>query len=113
MILKKRKAAKMGVREETKVRSHRHLTHVRSFVCCAFGRSGHECDGRMEAHHVREETDGGVGMKPSDEFTVPLCSVAHMELHSKGEATFQAKYGVDLLAIAARLWRTSPARVTK
>lgn len=113
MIIKKRKAAKMGVREETKVRSPAHLKHVRSFVCCAFGRSGHECGGRMECHHVHENTDGGIGTKPSDEFTVPLCATHHRLLHDHGETAFQAKYGVDLLAIAARLWRTSPARVTK
>lgn len=110
-MLRRRPKPKMGTREETRVRSASHLRWVRGFCCSIMGRGSHECAGNIEAHHVKEDTDGCLGKKPSDEFAVPLCSVAHAELHNGGEATFQGRYGVDLLAIAARLWRTSPHRV--
>lgn len=107
-MLAKRKRPKMGLREESRIRSASHLQYVRSFVCCIMDR--HECEGRIEAHHVRSGTDGGASIKPSDEYAVPLCSVAHRTLHDVGEITFQARFGVDLLAVSAKLWRTSPAR---
>lgn len=110
-MLQRRKAPKMGTREETRVRSQGHLRWVRGFYCCVMGRAGHECAGNIEAHHVKESMDGGMGVKPSDEFAVPLCSLAHAELHTSGETSFQAKHGVDLLAVAATLWRTSPHKV--
>jgi len=49
-------------------------------------------------------------MKPGDDNAIPLCSGGHRELHDIGEPRFSAKYGVDLTAIAGKLWRTSPHR---
>lgn len=40
------------------------------------------------AHHVRQRTGGGVALKPSDYFTVPLCEIVHARLHQEGEAAF-------------------------
>jgi len=41
---------------------------------------------------------------------VPLSWGLHSEQHTSGIVSFQAKYGVDLISMAARLWRLSPAR---
>ena len=109
-MLARRKQPKMGMRVEARVRSQGHLKFVRGFVCAVMGRAGHECEGKIEAHHVRHGTDGAMGQKPSDEFAVPLCGCAHRTLHDIGEVTFQSRYGVDLLATAAKLWRVSPHR---
>lgn len=63
----------------------------------------------MHAHHVRVGTGGGTGAKPSDRFCVPLCGAHHHEGHQKGWKTFEAKYHVDLRALAERLAKGSPA----
>ena len=41
---------------------------------------------------------------------VPLSWDLHSEQHTAGIVSFQAKYEVDLISLAARLWRLSPAR---
>lgn len=53
-------------------------------------------------------TDGGMGVKPSDRFVIPLCSAAHREQHNVGEAEFQRMYGVNMRKIADSLWAKSP-----
>jgi hypothetical protein len=110
-MLTKRKTARMGVRQPTHIRSSGHLKFVRSFVCCAFGRAGHDCQGHaIEAHHIHGGTDGGIGIKPSDSFAVPACRLFHQEIHDKGEEAAARKYGIDFLSMAAKLWSASPHR---
>jgi hypothetical protein len=47
----------------------------------------------------------GLGLKVSDEFTVPLCRGHHRELHrSSIEANWWKETGVDATAIARKLW---------
>lgn len=110
MFPKRKKPARMGIRQPEQIRSASHLKFVRGFVCIAFGHGNHVCDGKTEAHHVRTGTNGGTGMKPGDDFTIPLCTAAHRELHDGGETSFAILHGLDLLAHAARLWRISPHR---
>lgn len=107
-MLQRRKPPKMKIREETRVRSQAHLKFVRGFVCAIMGRAGHECEGKIEAHHVSEDGNAGMGIKAPDSDAVPLCSRHHAEGHRVGWETFAARYGVDLLAHAAKLWRISP-----
>lgn len=83
------------------------MKFVRGFECSALGRCDHVCGGRVEAHHVRAGGNGGVGLKCDDSRCVPLCSVAHKELHDKGHDTFERKYRLDLTGIAERLWKQS------
>lgn len=104
----RRPKAKMGVRQPSHIRSASHLAWVRKFSCSILGR--HECSGKVVAHHVHEEADGGIGIKPSDSFAIPLCDGAHRQLHDIGETAFMVRFGVDLIALAANLWRTSPHR---
>jgi len=111
--LKRRKAEPMGVREETQIRCDPHLKWVRGFRCAVLDtKAHHECFGRMEAAHVRTGTDGGMGFKPSDCFTIPLCSAAHREQHNIGEAEFERIYGIKMRQIADGLWRKSPHRLS-
>lgn len=42
----------------------------------------------IQAAHIRRYTDGGTGLKPSDNFTVSLCFQCHHNQHQKGEVSF-------------------------
>jgi hypothetical protein len=64
----------------------------------------------IECAHVRLGTDGGVGLKPSDRWSISLCSVHHAEQHRLGEAIFEKRYGIDLVAIANEFAARSPQR---
>lgn len=85
-------------------RSPAHRAWVRGFACCACGSTtGIECA------HVRRAANSGVSMKPSDAYTVSLCRDCHAESH-QGEATFERKHGVDLMALARKFFEQSPHR---
>lgn len=61
-----------------------------------------------ECAHVRRGTDGGIGLKPSDQWALSLCSEHHREQHALGEAAFEKRYELCLMEIAARFARYSP-----
>jgi hypothetical protein len=56
---------------------------------------------------VRTGTDAGIGMKPSDRYAVPLCTVCHSKQHRLGELTFWSALRFDPLNVALRLWTVS------
>lgn len=87
-------------------RSPAHRAHVRGYQCSVPGcpRTPIECA------HVRRASNSGTGIKPSDAFTVALCRDHHQESHQFGEKSFEAKYGLDLLALAQLFYRKSPHR---
>lgn len=93
---------KRGKRKPNLRRSAEHLAFVRRLPCVVCFK-----DGPSEAAHVRNKTDGGTGLKPSDRFTVPLCMEHHAEQHNRGELTFWGVLGVDPLNLALRLWTVS------
>lgn len=63
-------------------RDPKHLAFIRRLFCCACGGAG------PEAAHLRRGSDGGIGLKPSDCYVVPLCGRCHRKQHSDGEITF-------------------------
>ncbi|MEO6114163.1 MAG: putative HNHc nuclease [Sphingomicrobium sp.] len=80
---------------------------VRRHRCCVVG-----CLARpIECAHVRAGTDGGVGLKPSDRWTISLCAGHHAEQHLLGHASFEQKYCLDLKALAQAFARASPHRL--
>lgn len=109
-MLTRRKPARMGLRQEPQIRCEAHLKWVRGFACLIAGMPGHDCEGRIEAAHVRTGTDGGLLVKPSDIWAVPLCSSGHALQHQIGEQAFEARFKVDMKAKARLLARTSPHR---
>lgn len=109
-MLARRKRPSFGLRDTPQIRCQSHLKFVRGFECCIAGREGHECGGKIEAAHVRNGTDGGMGVKPSDSYAVPLCNEHHRLQHVWGETTFWATYKIDPLKLAAELWAKSPHR---
>lgn len=108
MIPKRRKPAKMGLRQAPQIRSASHLAWVRGHECSISGKAGHICFGKIQAMHARIGTDGGMGVKPGDNWTLPGCADAHQEQHAIGEQSFEAKYGISMRAIAEQLWLRSP-----
>lgn len=62
----------------------------------------------MHAHHVRLGSHAPMGSKPGDDVTVSLCGDCHNALHFMGEASFQRKHALDLLALAAEFSAKSP-----
>ncbi len=67
--------------------------------CLVCGRQ--PCD----PHHLRFAQARGLGLKVSDEFTVPLCRAHHRELHRAGkELNWWARIGIEPLTFARQLW---------
>ena len=62
----------------------------------------------IECAHVRSGTDGGMGMKPSDKWTISLCEHHHLEQHAIGEAAFEVRYDISLIELAREFARRSP-----
>jgi len=73
----------------------RHLAWLRRQPCCVPGCN----ETSVQAHHVRNAANSGIGLKPPDSETVPLCPMHHHILHRVGRLTFQAHYRVDLDAV--------------
>lgn len=92
-------------KRETRLRSPAHLAFVRSHQCCVPG-----C-GLMpiEAAHVRSGTGGGMGFKPGDDWAISLCRWHHAEQHQLGENAFEAKYVINMKALAKEFAAASPA----
>jgi hypothetical protein len=55
-------------------------------------------------------SDGGISLKPSDQWTVSLCHQHHREQHLVGEKAFQSRYAIDLYELAMEFKRRSPHR---
>jgi len=53
-------------------------------------------------------TDGGVGMKPSDRWTISLCREHHAEQHRIGERALERRYEIGLILLAEEFARRSP-----
>jgi hypothetical protein len=79
-----------------------HLAFVRQLPCVACGKAA-----PSEAAHVRSGSDGGAGMKPSDRYSISLCTSCHELQHQFGELTFWSVLRIDPLNMAFRLWTVS------
>jgi hypothetical protein len=61
-----------------------------------------------DPHHLRFAQPRGLGMKVSDEFTVPLCREHHRQLHHSGnELAWWHDMGIEPLEIAKTLWQAT------
>ena len=65
----------------------------------------------IEVAHVRTGTNGGMGMKPGDMWTISLCRNCHSEQHRIGEQSFEKKHGIDMKEIARAFVKASPKRM--
>ena len=84
-------------------RRAQHLAFVRQLSCVACGKAA-----PSEAAHVRWGTDAGMGIiKPSDRYSVSLCTSCHELQHRFGELRFWSVLRIDPLNVALRLWTVS------
>src|SRR5262249_42256919 len=89
-----------GIGEPKRHRSKEHLKFVASQPCLICGRTP------SHAHHIRHAQPRGLGLKVSDEFTVPLCATHHSENHMTGnELKWWQDHKVEPLSVAQRLWQ--------
>lgn len=63
------------------------MRFIASLPCCVTGATD------VQAAHIRRGTDGGMGMKPSDCYVVPLSCNQHAVQHEIGELKFWYPYG--------------------
>jgi hypothetical protein len=91
------------VPKDKRIRDREHLAFVASQPCLVCGRRP------AQAHHIRFAQPRALGLKVSDEFTVPLCNGHHDSLHQTGdERAWWARHGIlDPLMLANRLWAVS------
>jgi hypothetical protein len=81
-------------------RNKEHLRLVATQACLVCGRQP------SDAHHLRFAQGRGLGLKVSDEFTVPLCRVHHREVHRHpNERDWWTALNIDPLQIANSLWQ--------
>lgn len=80
-------------------RNAAHLAWIRTLPSLASGLKP------CVAAHVRVGTDGGMGTKPSDRYTVPLLWNEHQHQHNIGELMFWGGLGIDPTPVAERLYR--------
>lgn len=96
--------AKRG--RDTRLRSPKHLAFIRRRLCAVWFRQ--DCEGRVDAAHLRDlSPEIGMGIKPSDNWTIGLCRKHHRESEGREEA-FQKEYQIDLLALSLEYAAVSP-----
>jgi hypothetical protein len=84
-------------------RSPAHRKWVRGHACCGCGSST-----AIECAHVRDGTDGGMGIKPSDRWCISLCKTCHTWQHQVGEREFERQHNIDMKALAEAFFKASP-----
>ena len=94
----------LTIAEPKRLRDKAHLRFVASQPCLVCGRQP------SDPHHLRFAQPRAIGLKVSDEFTVPLCRGHHRELHRAGdEVTWWERLHIDALEIAKGLWEKTHA----
>ena len=84
----------------------KHLRFIRGLPCVV-------CDDNTstEAVHVRFACEGkrhvGLGEKPDDKWTVPLCGKCHRLQHEQNEQAWWQEQGMDPLKIASGLFKVT------
>lgn len=92
----------LALSEPRRIRDREHVRSVMRQPCLVCGRTP------SDAHHLRFTQKRALGLKVSDEFTVPLCRGHHRELHRCGdEGAWWTKLGLDPVDAARSLWRES------
>ena len=94
---------------QPRIKNKAHCEFIRKLPCCI-------CHNPIETQcaHLRfsdaasGKVNAGVGAKPSDWYTVPLCQDCHSSQHNMGdERAFWELAGFDPLALAAKLYAVS------
>jgi Rad52/22 family double-strand break repair protein len=96
--------SQLMIAEPKRLRDKAHLKFVASQPCLVCGRQP------SDPHHLRFAQPRAIGLKVSDEFTVPLCRGHHRQLHQTGdERAWWDSHRVNALEIARGLWERTRA----
>ena len=91
--------SQLTIGEPKRLRDKAHLKFVATQPCLVCGRQP------ADPHHLRFAQPRAIGLKVSDEFTVPLCRGHHRELHQTGnELAWWKGRNIDAMQIAKELW---------
>ena len=94
--------SELTISEPKRIRSKEHLRYVAQQPCLICGTLP------SHAHHIRFAQCRGLGLKVSDEFTVPLCAIHYQQNHATGsERLWWQQHKIDPLSVAERLWQKS------
>ena len=80
---------------QPRVKDPKRLAAVQLMPCCICGATD------VEAAHIRMgsiehgKRQTGMGERPDDRWTVPLCVAHHREQHTMSERAFWGRYGLD------------------
>jgi hypothetical protein len=89
----------LTIAEPRRFRDKAHLKFVASQSCLICGRNP------ADAHHLRFAQPRGMGLKVSDEFTVPLCRTHHRDNHRFGEEqAWWSRQAIDPMEVSRKLW---------
>jgi hypothetical protein len=98
----------LTIAEPRRLRDKTHLRFVASKPCLVCGHQ--PCD----PHHLRFAQPRALGLKVSDEFTVPLCRNHHRALHQAGnELAWWHNVHIKPLEIAKTLWDESRTMIVQ
>jgi hypothetical protein len=96
--------SQLAISEPKRLRNKAHLKFVASQPCLVCGRQP------SDPHHLRFAQPRAIGLKVSDEFTVPLCRGHHRQLHQAGdERAWWEGIKINALEIARGLWEKTHA----
>ena len=96
--------SQLTLAEPKRLRDKAHLKFVATQPCLVCGRQP------SDPHHLRFAQPRAIGLKVSDEFTVPLCRGHHRQLHQAGnEIAWWKGVKVDALEVARALWEQTHA----
>jgi Rad52/22 family double-strand break repair protein len=91
--------SQLTLAEPRRLRDKAHLKFVAAQPCLICGRQP------SDPHHLRFAQARAIGLKVSDEFTVPLCRGHHRQLHQAGnEVAWWEKLNLKPLEVAQALW---------
>jgi hypothetical protein len=100
--------SQLALGEPKRLRDKAHLRFVASKPCLVCARQP------SDPHHLRFAQPRALGLKVSDEFTVPLCRIHHRQLHSVGdERTWWGQYNISPLEVAKTLWEQTRPNSTR
>lgn len=85
-----------------------YLQWLRGRACHLADRGG--CAGKVRACHVDHAGGKGIGTKVADRHAIPMCDGHHGEQHRIGWTSFEARYRLDAVSVAAAFWRLWPGR---
>jgi DNA recombination protein Rad52 len=99
--------SQLAITEPKRLRDKAHLRFVAAQPCVICERQP------SDPHHLRFAQLRAIGLKVSDEFTVPLCRGHHRELHRAGnEVVWWQDRRIDPLEIAKNLWEQTRPKPT-